>query len=65
MSAVHHEKSLEGIHGIHQGKETSSSNELDRSSDFENDAGGVDAGDMYRMGKEQQFRVSIAKEFML
>ena len=33
------------------------SNELDRGSDFEHDAGGVDAGDMYRMGKEQQFKV--------
>ena len=28
-------------------------------SDIPNDAGGVDAGDMYRMGKEQQFRVSF------
>jgi hypothetical protein len=27
-------------------------------SDIPNDGGGVDAGDMYRMGKEQQFRVS-------
>jgi hypothetical protein len=44
---------------VTQGKEGSSSNELDRTSDFEMDAGGVDAGDMYRMGKEQQFRVSI------
>jgi hypothetical protein len=31
--------------------------DVDRSSDFQDDAGGVDAGDMYRMGKEQQFRV--------
>lgn len=31
--------------------------EVDRSSDFHDDAGGVDAGDMYRMGKEQQFKV--------
>lgn len=31
--------------------------EVDRGSDFHDDAGGVDAGDMYRMGKEQQFRV--------
>jgi hypothetical protein len=35
----------------------SSNAELDRGSDFQDEAGGVDAGDMYRMGKEQQFRV--------
>jgi hypothetical protein len=29
-------------------------------SEFDEDAGGVDAGDMYRMGKEQQFKVVIA-----
>jgi hypothetical protein len=39
--------------GIHM----TTSNDLDHSSNFENDAGGVDADDMYRMGKEQQFRV--------
>jgi len=39
------------------------SGEIDRSSDFADDAGGVDAGDMYRMGKEQQFRVRCEENF--
>ena len=32
--------------------------DLDSGSEIPNDAGGIDGGDMYRMGKEQQFRVS-------
>lgn len=56
MAAVpRHEKNSDALH---LGKDNASSGELDRSSEFENDAGGVDAGDMYRMGKEQQFKVS-------
>jgi hypothetical protein len=44
---------------FHTKHELDSSNaDLDRGSDFHEDAGGVDATDMYRMGKEQQFRVS-------
>jgi len=38
-------------------KEVVDSSQEDRGSDFAEDAGGVDAGDMYRMGKEQQFKV--------
>jgi hypothetical protein len=42
----------------------SSTADVDRGSDYQDDAGGVDAGDMYRMGKEQQFRVSSPAEIV-
>jgi hypothetical protein len=45
-----------------ESRQITTSDELNRVFDFENEAGGVDKEDMYRMGKEQQFRVRRAPD---